>query len=177
MRRKITVGSSSKEKVQNGPSLPPPTRDDALWISPLKYPDVSLWYNNEVTLQTEVVSNYDLKKQAMPRIDSSASFVEEPSFQDFGCCRVHISWDKIVDGNFQHLYINAVIQSLKILHEEANIAHLDIRIENICWDDQSHAVFIDLDRSADADARAEEYIARYGMSNSNWTTKQVDYPY
>ena len=50
-------------------------------------------------------------------------------------------------------------------------------------DSQSRAIFIDLDRSADSDARAEEYIGWYGKSlmypapihSGNWTTKQVDY--
>ena len=58
----IDSNRSSKEKVQNGLSLPSPTLDDPLWISALKYPDVSLWYDDEVTVQIEVVSNYDLEK-------------------------------------------------------------------------------------------------------------------
>lgn len=328
----IIIGSGSREEVQYGPTLPPPTRDDPLWISPLKYPDVSLWYDNEVTLQIEVVSNYDLEKtinklclglipqhRSWKNRLSSISYIvgfifpvqnDSKTVDECGQCvhRVSLCWidqsfqylatvtpltarqvwnevrdakrrqqqqlqslqnlpnahftlpmtesyiknnfsldayqvksgesvviltttnaykrcfgvkamqqlielrdsniifqsytacafplqtslhkfyvflrygkpltrDQIVEGNFQHLYINAVIESLNILHEEA---HLDIRIENICWDDQSRAIFIDLDRSAGIDACAEEYIGWYGKSlmypiTSKWTTKQVDY--
>lgn len=89
----IIIGSGSREEVQNGPTLPPPTRDDPLWISPLKYPDVSLWCDNEVTLQIEVVSNYDLEKTinklCLGLIPQHRSWKNRLSSISY--CRVHIS--------------------------------------------------------------------------------------
>ena len=48
-------------------------------------------------------------------------------------------------NDLKHAFIKVVIKSLQVLHDEAEIAHLDIRIENLCWDDRQHAVFIDFD--------------------------------
>ncbi len=52
---------TATEKIQTGKSLPSPTREDPLWISSRKHPDVA-WYEGEVVLQIEVVSSYSLEK-------------------------------------------------------------------------------------------------------------------
>lgn len=73
----------------------------------------------------------------------------------------------------------AVIKSLKVLHEEAGIAHLDIRIENVCWDNQQRAIFVDLDISTSLGNSAERCIG-YGNSllysfADCWTAQNTDY--
>ena len=48
------------------------------------------------------------------------------------------------------------------LHEKG-IAHLDIRLENICWDDEGNAVFIDPDRSVSTTHKLSACVGgRYG---------------
>ena len=74
--------------------------------------------------------------------------------------------------------IECVVTSLLKLHE-AGIAHLDIRVENICWDD-GHAIFIDLDRSTEVDKDATFIFGLYGKSLmyvniDGWTARQLDF--
>ena len=81
----------------------------------------------------------------------------------------------------KHAFITSVIKSLKVLHDEARIAHLDIRIENVCWDNDQRAVFVDLDRSEHVDCPAKECVGKYGKSlmyqlpKADWTAENVDY--
>ena len=57
------------------------------------------------------------------------------------------------------------------LHEKG-IAHLDIRLENICWDDEGNAVFIDLDRSVSTTHKLSACVGgRYGKSWMYMDTK------
>ena len=44
------------------------------------------------------------------------------------------------------VYMQSVVKALKALHGH-NIAYLDVRLENICFDEGNRAVFIVLDRS------------------------------
>ena len=81
----------------------------------------------------------------------------------------------------KHAFITSVIKSLKVLHDEARIAHLDIRIENVCWDNDHHAVFVDLDRSEPVDHLAMECVGKYRKSlmyqlpKADWTAENLDY--
>ena len=81
----------------------------------------------------------------------------------------------------KHAFITSVIKSLKVMHDEARIAHLDIRIENVSWDNDHHAVFIDLDRSEPIECPAKECAGKYGESlmyqvpSANWTVENLDY--
>ena len=68
-------------------------------------------------------------------------------------------------SDLKHSFINVVIKSLQVLLDEAGIAHLNIRIENLCWDNRQHAVFIDFNRSADKNKSTHECIGgKYGGS-------------
>ena len=53
---------SNSEEIRIGTSLHSPLRDDPLWISSCKLPDVAWWYEEEVIVQIEVVSNYNAEK-------------------------------------------------------------------------------------------------------------------
>ena len=59
-------------------------------------------------------------------------------------------------------FVDGVIKCVKALHY-VDIAHLDIRLENVCFDDQGSAVLIDLDRSTDKTMLIQN-IPRYGKS-------------
>jgi len=48
-------------------------------------------------------------------------------------------------------FIEAVYSALSELHTKLHLAHLDVRLENICFDAQSHPVLVDLDRAKDKD--------------------------
>ena len=84
----------------------------------------------------------------------------------------------------KHAFIEAVIRSLQALHNETGIAHLDIRIENVCWDNEGHAVFIDFDRSIEKDVLIKDGVGNmYGDSlmypaTATWQSRpawSVDY--
>ena len=74
-------------------------------------------------------------------------------------------------------YVKSVVSALHELHGQG-IAHLDIRVENICFNESNHAVLIDLDCSQKAshslvsrpDSGSLLYIYKDG-----WTYKQWDY--
>ena len=62
----------------------------------------------------------------------------------------------------------------------AGIAHLDVRLENICFTEVGKVVLIDLDRSLPINYPAEELPSQYGQSlmydtgNDDWTCEQQD---
>ena len=84
--------------------------------------------------------------------------------------------------NCKHGFVKAVIRALQAVHV-IGIAHLDVRIENICWDDTQRAVLIDFDRSAASDALGRTCVGKYGASlmyptTAMWTERaawKVDY--
>ena len=84
--------------------------------------------------------------------------------------------------NCKHGFVKAVIRALQAVHA-IGIAHLDVRLENICWDDTQRAVLIDFDRSAASDALGRTCVGKYGASlmyptTALWTERaawKVDY--
>ena len=73
------------------------------------------------------------------------------------------------------VYLRSVVAALTELHGH-NLAHLDVRLENICFDEANRAVFIDLDRSEQADSsvsfKRKSLMYTYVES---WTYKQWDW--
>ena len=73
------------------------------------------------------------------------------------------------------VYLRSVVAALTELHGH-NLAHLDVRLENICFDEANRAVFIDLDRSEQADSsvsfKRKSLMYTYFES---WTYKQWDW--
>ena len=74
-----------------------------------------------------------------------------------------------------------VVRAIKELHETARLVHLDVRLDNICFDHHGEAVLIDLDRSlsvdADPDAIPDYYgkSTMYSMDKKNWTMEKYDW--
>ncbi len=77
-------------------------------------------------------------------------------------------------------YVLQVVKLLTILHGQG-LAHLDVRLENICFDETTTSlVLIDLDRSAPVTKQAIglylKYPAEsYKCSNKDWTVEQLDW--
>ena len=58
-----------------------------------------------------------------------------------------------VDG-----FADGVFKALRELHDTCGLAHMDLRLENICFDPQTHQpILIDLDRSAPKDYECDYY--------------------
>lgn len=75
-------------------------------------------------------------------------------------------------------FVEQIVRALTELHQN-KIAHLDIRLENICFSDNGEAILIDLDRS-DKVTKPAEQITDYGKSNmytheEGWTAKNLDW--
>ena len=73
-----------------------------------------------------------------------------------------------------------VARVLLWLHEEHNVAHLDVRLENICFKLPDDIVMIDFDRSKDAEdcgdtSGYESEMYRRGDVESSWTWKRFDW--
>ncbi len=76
-------------------------------------------------------------------------------------------------------YTRSLVDLVLILHQ-FNIAHLDLRTDNICVSrDGLELVLIDLDRSRDANENAMMFVHRYGTSDIkvkiDWTNKHLDW--
>lgn len=129
-----------------------------------------------VTLALSPVPWQSYKACALPSVSSTIV-----NFFVFDRYSRALTVEEIARLDFKNRFITAVLESLKVMHEEARIAHLDIRIENICWDDQQRVVFIDLDRSAAVETPAKSCVGRkYGNSKmylfkDDWTAQNVDY--
>ena len=85
-------------------------------------------------------------------------------------------------NQLKHTFVKATIESLLVLHDEVNIAHLDIRIENICWDNSDRVVFVDFDRSAPKNELVVDMLLTGWYGNSlmypstpDWTAEKVDF--
>ena len=72
-----------------------------------------------------------------------------------------------------------LLEAINALHD-VGIAHLDVRLENICYKEDGMVVLIDLDRSLPTDCPAITLSSYYGNSlmyrpgNDDWTCKQQD---
>lgn len=73
-------------------------------------------------------------------------------------------------------FVSSVVFALQELHD-FGIAHLDIRLENVCFDSDNRAVLIDLDRSAPVNKKVRSIFGNSVMYpyHSTWVYKQWDY--
>lgn len=82
--------------------------------------------------------------------------------------------------DIKHQFVKAVSEALTTLHEVDGIAHLDVRFENICYEEGS-VRFIDLDRAESADWPAVNAASLYTSEmykvppGEEWTVAQLDW--
>jgi len=55
-------------------------------------------------------------------------------------------------------YVEGVYSAIQTLHNELGYAHLDIRVENICFNKDYKLALIDLDRAEKATIKAFKFI-------------------
>ena len=84
--------------------------------------------------------------------------------------------------NYIVWFVEGVVAAVNQLHHAYNIAHLDIRLANLCIDyDTNQVVLIDLDRSRRAslcDSRVYELYGRHEMyrrESTKWTLSNLDW--
>ena len=66
-------------------------------------------------------------------------------------------------------FVSEVVKAVNELHDRAKVAHLDIRLENICVDDESNRlILVDLDRSRPIFVIAEDVRVLYGNHEMYW---------
>ena len=66
-------------------------------------------------------------------------------------------------------FVSEVVKAVNELHDRAKVAHLDIRLENICVDDESNRlILVDLDRSRPIFVIAEDVHVLYGNHEMYW---------
>lgn len=74
-----------------------------------------------------------------------------------------------------------MVLAITELHEKFERAHLDIRLQNICFRSDGTAMLIDLDRSCEKTERAEFLQSQWGESvmymapHSDWTAEKIDW--
>lgn len=73
-------------------------------------------------------------------------------------------------------FVNKVCCLIQTLHDDVKWVHLDIRLENFCFDSCMEPVFIDFDRSQSIALFGEEDVAHDSvMYNSDFTGTQNDW--
>ena len=66
-------------------------------------------------------------------------------------------------------FVSEVVKAVNELHDRAKVAHLDIRLENVCVDDESNRlILVDLDRSRPIFVIAEDVRGLYGEDEMYW---------
>ena len=77
-------------------------------------------------------------------------------------------------------FTTSVIDAIKELHATVSLAHLDIRLDNICFKNDC-AVLIDFDRSCALHESARYLVSKWGESamymppSQDWTVERVDW--
>ena len=78
-------------------------------------------------------------------------------------------------------FVDEVVKAVNELHDRAHLAHLDIRLENICVDDETNQlILVDLDRSRRSSENVRYVRRLYGtheMYNglNTWTVSELDW--
>ena len=78
-------------------------------------------------------------------------------------------------------FVDEVVKAVNELHDSAHLAHLDIRLENICVDDETNRlILVDLDRSRRSSENVRYVRRLYGtheMYNglNTWTVSELDW--
>ena len=80
-------------------------------------------------------------------------------------------------------YINGVVEAIKELHvhQHGEHAHLDIRAENICFDDDNHAILIDIDRCREKSGSGSDLLLLYESAENvyrlrpDWTVENFNW--
>ena len=81
--------------------------------------------------------------------------------------------------HYEDGFADGVFKALCELHDVLNRAHLDIRLENMCYDDEGTVVLIDLDRSQRKDLKCnqvQEFLPSnmYQYQDPHWTMDRID---
>lgn len=74
-------------------------------------------------------------------------------------------------------YVSGVVLALKELHE-FGMAHLDVRMDNVCFDSDNNVVLIDLDRSQVVDEEISSVSTKESLMypvKSDWTYRNWDW--
>ena len=80
-----------------------------------------------------------------------------------------------VDG-----FADGMFKALRELHDTCGLAHMDVRLENVCFDPQTHRpILIDLDRSATKDYGCNHYhlpssTTMYKPLDKSWVLENID---
>ena len=80
-----------------------------------------------------------------------------------------------VDG-----FADGVFKAVRELHDTCSLAHMDLRLENICFDNQTQwPILIDLDRSALKDSECDRHhlpstSTMYQPLGENWVLENID---
>ena len=75
-------------------------------------------------------------------------------------------------------FVSSVVFSLNELHNGLGLAHLDIRLDNVCFDSDNRAILIDLDRCQNVNDDVVAKVAAKSLMypyHSDWVYGQWDY--
>ena len=95
-----------------------------------------------------------------PTEHKELNFIE---FFKFPLLKPHKTYEDFRNDDDLSDFIRTTSRAVQELHEKMKLAHLDIRIDNVCFGPDNTAVLIDLDRSRPVDTLVDDLL-RYGDS-------------
>ena len=126
-------------------------------------------------------------RMKIPSLERSALPLDQHSIGSMRCFEFKLYDQSLSEDEAQcHKvwFVSEVVKAVNELHDRAKVAHLDIRLENICVDDESNRlILVDLDRSRPIFVIAEDVRVLYGnhemycgpAGSHNWPVSMLDW--
>ena len=161
--------TADAKQVGSGQSVVIVCEDDCFVY---KYPMISSEGRNILFLRGKRLNQIGFPLTEMKSINAATTFLKYEKYIDIppvSIIKEHAVW-----------FVRSLVKAVESLHVES-IAHLDIRLENICMKDDQ-IVLIDLDRSASTQYEAVLFQNKYPNSvnyeppnDQSWTCENLDW--
>lgn len=143
------------------------------------------WYTNYYALRpfakdrllALVVSSLSLEYTALPRLPDPN---RNNRFYRFDAYKPPLRKEDFMSTTELLSFVRTVTRAVTELHDKGNVAHLDIRLENVCFNTNDEAVLIDVDRSCPKLQDASKLFMLYSRSSmykvpGQWTCEKLDW--
>ena len=111
-------------------------------------------------------------RKSIPTLERSALPLDQQFIGSMRCFEFKLYDQPLSEEEAQRhkvWFVSEVVKAVNELHDRAKVAHLDIRLENICVDDESNRlILVDLDRSRPIFVIAEDVRGLYVKDEMYW---------
>ena len=167
------------EQMQSGQSVVlVNVREQKLYKYPMLYRDVAA----NLLIRHRLLGD-------LPSLERSALPLSQRTFGKRDYFEYNLYDQPLSEQEIRHhmvWFVDEVVQAVSELHDQANLAHLDIRLDNICVDsNRGQVILVDLDRSRNIETGVGSVIELYsndemynppvGSGTSTWSVSNLDW--